>query len=320
MGRRVGPRAALFGGVAGLLPDADVFIGSANDPLLAIEYHRQFTPSLAFIPAGGLIAPLPWFVAARYRAQWKPILAATTVGYATHGLLDACTTYGTQLFWPFSTRRTALNWISIVDPVFTLAPLIGVVLAVRARRRRPAAIALVFCLAYLGLGAWQEQRALAAQGQIAQARGHDIVRGEVFPTLGNHIVWRSLYQSGETLYANRIRVPWWGPIQWSEGTAIPALTETDLSAAALADPRVPKDFARFSWFSNGWIARAPGDADVIGDVRYSLRTGAFDPVWGVRFHPGAAIPTEWVERSADRELALTELWAEIIDARHWKNK
>ncbi|MGH8728963.1 MAG: hypothetical protein ACREV9_12610, partial [Burkholderiales bacterium] len=129
-----------------------------------------------------------------------------------------------------------------------------------------------------------------------------------------------LYQSGETLYANRIRAPWWGQAQWSEGTAIPALREADLSAAAHADPRVRRDFARFGWFSNGWVARSPQDTSVIGDMRYSLRTGAFDPVWGVRFHPGAGVPTEWVERSSDRESALAELWAEIINAKQWKNR
>lgn len=312
MGWRLGPRAALMGGVAGVLPDADILIGSARDPLLSIEYHRQFTHALAFIPFGGLIAALPWFARKRNRLQWKPVLAATTAAYATHGLLDACTTYGTQLFWPFSTHRVAFNWISIIDPVFTLALFAGVVFAVRGRTQRPAAVALALCLVYLGIGAWQQDRALEIQTQIAHAQGHGVVRGEVFPTIGNQIVWRSLYQSGETLYANRIRVPWWGQTQWSEGAAVAILNEADLSEDALADPRVRKDFARFSWFSNGWIARAPRDVDVIGDVRYSLRTGAFDPVWGVRFHPGAAVATEWVDRTSDRELRLRELWAELI--------
>ncbi|MGH8729904.1 MAG: metal-dependent hydrolase, partial [Burkholderiales bacterium] len=185
MGRRLGPRAALIGGVAGVLPDADVLIGSPSDPLLAIEYHRQFTHALAFIPVGGLIAALPWFVRRRNRLEWKPILAATTAAYATHGLLDACTTYGTQLFWPFSAHRIAFNWISVIDPLFTLVLLVGVGLAVRGRTQRPAAVALALCSVYLGIGAWQEEQALAAQAKIVHTRGHDIVRREVFPTIGN---------------------------------------------------------------------------------------------------------------------------------------
>ena len=42
------------------------------------------------------------------------------MGYATHGLLDSCTSYGTQLFWPFSDVRVAWDTMSIVDPLFTV--------------------------------------------------------------------------------------------------------------------------------------------------------------------------------------------------------
>ena len=45
-------------------------------------------------------------------------------GYATHGLLDACTSYGTVLFWPFSNERLTWNNISIVDPLLTIPALI----------------------------------------------------------------------------------------------------------------------------------------------------------------------------------------------------
>ena len=34
------------------------------------------------------------------------------LGYATHGMLDACTSYGTQLLWPFTNHRYAFNTIS----------------------------------------------------------------------------------------------------------------------------------------------------------------------------------------------------------------
>ena len=44
----------------------------------------------------------------------------STIGYATHGIIDSLTSYGTQLFWPFSNDRFATNTISIIDPLFTL--------------------------------------------------------------------------------------------------------------------------------------------------------------------------------------------------------
>lgn len=38
----------------------------------------------------------------------------------THPLLDSLTTYGTQLFWPFSDFRVSISNISIVDPLYTI--------------------------------------------------------------------------------------------------------------------------------------------------------------------------------------------------------
>jgi hypothetical protein len=71
-------------------------------------------------------------------------------------------------------------------------------------------------------------------------------------------------------------------------------------------------FARFAWFSEQWVARSPDDPAVLGDMRYSLSTEAFDPIWGIRFL-AAGTPTEieWVNRSRDRRVSARELWAEF---------
>jgi inner membrane protein len=49
---------AWLGCIAGMAPDIDVFIQSPTDPILFLEYHRQFTHSLIFIPIGALICSL----------------------------------------------------------------------------------------------------------------------------------------------------------------------------------------------------------------------------------------------------------------------
>jgi hypothetical protein len=90
------------------------------------------------------------------------------------------------------------------------------------------------------------------------------------------------------------------------------LTEADLSPQARADQRIVRDFRRFSWFSDGWTARTPGSPDVIGDVRYSLRTDAFQPVWGVRFHHDADQATEWIDRTDKRDITLALVWSEVV--------
>lgn len=310
-GRRLGPRALLIGAAGGVLPDADVFIRSAADPLLAVETHRQFTHALAFIPFGGFIAALPWLGRRANRAIWKTIAGAAIVGYATHGLLDACTTYGTQLFWPFSDARVAWDTISVIDPIFTLALLVGTIASAVRRSRVPAAVALCLCLLYLVAGGVQRNRASHVQAKLAAAREHPIARGKVFPTIGNNLVWRSLYRSGDTLFVDRIRVPWFGEPRFSPGTSVRADDEEGLTAAERSVPRVVRDFRRFRWFSDGWLARDADDPSVIGDVRYSMRTDAFDAIWGIRFHPQRAIPTEWVNRSRSRRIDVGDLWDEI---------
>ncbi len=310
--RPLGARAWLPGAAGALLPDVDALIRSSTDPLLYAEFHRHFTHSLAFIPIGGAIAALPWIIA-RTRGDAVRYLAAAVAGYATHGLLDACTTYGTLLFWPFSDRRVAWNVISIVDPLFTGLLLAGVAAAVIWRRALPAAIALAVAALYLGAGAVQHGRAAEAQARLVALRGHGSARAAVFPAFATTIVWRSLYQHDDTLYMDRIRVPWFGGRQWSEGYAMRLATARGLPRPVAADARLRRDFDRFAWFAGGWIAQTP-EAAVIGDARYSSSAAQFDPVWGIRFRPGEPVPIEWIDRSAQRRVDPRELWNELRGA------
>jgi inner membrane protein len=299
----------LVGAVGGLLPDLDVLIRSSSDPLLAIEYHRHFTHSLAFIPLGGLLAALPWLLFRTQRLRWRLLWLAGMLGYATHGVLDACTNYGTHLFWPFSDERTAWHWITTIGPLLTLILLVGLAVAVRRRTRRAAAMAVLLGVAYVALSAVQQDRAFDAQKMIAAGRGHTIARGEIFPTVGNPFIWRSLYEANGVLHTDRIRVTL-GTV-WKAGHQVALLREADLPPEVQANERTRNDFTRFSYFSDGWVARAVADPSIIGDARYSLSTESFEPIWGVRFDPAAVQPTAWVDRTAQNRIPASALWAEI---------
>lgn len=284
----------------------DVLIRSSVDPLLAIEHHRGFTHSLLFIPVGGIVAALPFAVQLeRVQRRWAAL--AAILAYASHTLLDAATTYGTQWFWPFSQSRVGLDIISIIDPLFTFVLLAGTI-AASFGRRRIAVIALALCVAWLGAGFIQRERASAVQKRLAAARGDRLERGEVFPTIGNTLVWRSIYASNGMLRIDRIRVPWRGSATFAAIDAVPLTT----AEASGGDARLRRDFERFAWFSGGWIARSPSDATVIGDARYSLRTDRYEPVWGIRFRPETDPPIEWVNRTRERDPGVAQLWNEIV--------
>ena len=302
--------AWLPGAVGALLPDADAAIRSASDPLLYAEFHRHFTHSLVFIPIGGTLAALPWILRRATRPHWKAYLAAATTGYATHGLLDASTTWGTRLLWPFSHMRVGWNWISIIDPLFTIILLTGAGLAVWRRALTPAAVALALCAADLGAGAVQHHRALEAQQQLARARGHQPVQRDAFPGFASNVLWRSLYRHGDRLYMDRIRVPLIGTPTWSPGTTVRALEEVPVETAG--DAARERDLRRFAHFTNRWMARAADDPGLIGDARYSMSTQEFVPVWGIRFrNDDVRRNVAWIDRSAQRRVDLLQMLREL---------
>ncbi|MBI1886767.1 MAG: metal-dependent hydrolase, partial [Nitrosomonadales bacterium] len=132
--------ATVTGFLAALLADADALIRSGTDPLLVLEYHRQFTHSLIFIPAGALLVTLllwPAFKALRYPIAFRRIYLYALLGCATSGLLDACTSYGTHLLWPFTGERIAWSIVPIFDPLFSL--LLGAMLLFGLRSRKTLA-------------------------------------------------------------------------------------------------------------------------------------------------------------------------------------
>jgi inner membrane protein len=313
-GRRLGRTAAGAGALAAFAPDADVFIRSAVDPLVAIEHHRGFTHALAFAPVGAAVVAALWLFSPGWRSRhrWPLLWLCCTVAYLTHPLLDASTTYGTQLFWPFSTVRIGWDAIAIIDPIFTAILCSGLAVALLRQRVGATRVALLLAAGYVGWGFVQHARALAAQRTLAAGRGHIIERAEAMPTLGNNIVWRALYLHEGRIHSDRLRVGWFSAPQVREGWSLPVVRRAHLTAEELARDR-QRSFERFAWFSDHWVARSPADATVLADMRYSLSAEAFDPIWGIRFlGPDATSDIAWVNRSRERRIAPGELWREIV--------
>ena len=312
-GKRLGPRAAVIGALAAFAPDADVFIRSDQDPLMYAEFHRHFTHSFAFTPVGGLLIAALWFAWPKQRPEWGALWFCATLGWLSHCLLDAATSWGTRLYWPFSDYRVGWDLIAIVDPTFTLILAVGVTVALRRKQWLFATVSLLLCAGYLLLGGIQHQRALEVQAQLGAERGHrTLVRHEMMPTWANLVVWRSLYEHDGRIYSDRIRAGFFSAPQVREGRSLPKISMEHLSSAErAADEHLPA-FARFVHFSDGWLARSPSEPTVIGDARYSLDASEFEPIWGIRYRePSAAVPVEWVSRTRNRQLGLGELWDEI---------
>ena len=199
--------AGTLGFLAGMAADLDVLIRSEADPLMFLEYHRQFTHALIFIPVGGLICALAlhWVLGRRWQLTFVQTFLFCTLGYATHPLLDSATSYGTMLFWPFSEERFALSIVSVVDPLFTLPVLVLVVLSGFRRKPALARIALAWAVLYLTAGALQHQAARAMAEEVAASRGHRPIRLEVKPSFANILVWKTIYETPDRFYVDAVR-------------------------------------------------------------------------------------------------------------------
>ena len=186
----------IIGFLAGMFPDIDIFFRSNHDPLLFLEFHRQFTHSLIFIPVGSFIFTIIFyglffrFIPFSFVKTWL----FATMGYATHGLLDACTSYGTQLFWPFSNERISWNNISIIDPIFTIPLLVLLILSIIKKHSFWAKIALGWAFIYLIIGYIQNHRAEHVAKEIVSQRNHQSEIIRVKPSFGNLILWKTIYQ------------------------------------------------------------------------------------------------------------------------------
>ena len=295
--------AALLGCLAGLAPDLDVFIQSSTDPLLFLEYHRQFTHALVFIPVGAAIVALALHGFARRRLRFRETYLACLLGYATHGLLDACTSYGTLLLWPFSDYRVAWNNVSVVDPSFTVPVLALAILATTLRRRGFALAGLAWALAYLGLGVVQNHRAEDAGARLAAMRGHEPQRLTAKAAFANLLVWKVVYEHDGRYYVDGVRTG--TTVSVCPGASVARLDlERDLPWLD-ADSQQARDVERFRWFSDGYVALDPSVPNRVIDMRYSLVPNEIDPLWGVELDPDAP-PDRHVRYVTDRAARVAQ--------------
>ncbi len=196
LGRKVGPRAALWGAVCGTLPDLDVLI-PYGDPVRDFTFHRAESHSLFWLSvASPPLALLISRISRKAGASWREWLALVWLALVTHPLLDAFTVYGTQILLPFSDYPVGLGSIFIIDPLYTLPLVAGVLAAMRLRRHAPDraqrwnAAGLAASTAYL---AWT----LIAQAQVAGVVNRSLAatpladgRVLVTPTPFNSLLWR----------------------------------------------------------------------------------------------------------------------------------
>lgn len=126
LGNRIGKKAALAGAFVATIPDLDVLLRVFYSSYDMLRIHRGISHSLIFGVFGALVLSLLFKRTKLFsqvslvRLWWFNALCLVT-----HSLLDFCTSYGTQLFLPFSDMRLGIDIVNVVDPVYTVPLLIG---------------------------------------------------------------------------------------------------------------------------------------------------------------------------------------------------
>lgn len=298
-------QSALVGAVCGTLPDLDVFIDH-GDAIRNMTFHRTESHSLLFLT---LISPvLAWLIAGvlKAKAEFPRWWVAVWLALITHPLLDLMTVYGTQLGLPFTDFPYAIGSMFIVDPLYTLPLLAGIVLALllrgeRGRRWNNRGLALsTGYLAWSMLAqAWvthKVEASLAQQGIVYE-------KLLVTPTALNTLVWRVVsvtdeaYREGYYSLFSPSK-----PLETQRYPRDPALRE-----------QVRGDWyvERVAWFSQGVynLRQQKGGVQVI-----DLRMGE-EPSYSFTFQLGPLpldhqrhLPTQ----QADSRPSLSTMWQQFL--------
>ncbi len=274
--------ASMIGFLAGLSPDIDIFIRSDTDPLLFLEYHRHFTHSLFFIPIGSLLCAIVFYYvfAKKFNFSFRNTYIFSLIGYATHGVIDSFTTYGTQLLWPFSNERIAWNSISVIDPLFTLPVIILCVITLIKGDKKYSFYAIAWMLMYQLAGFIQKDRAENIIYDYAKIKGHDVNEIEAKPSFANIVVWKVIYSDDSNYYVNAIKLGLSPKIY--PGEMIKKLDIRKDFKWLEPSTQQAKDVQRFRWFSNNYLGISKHNKNIIYDIRFSSIPNEVEGLWGIQ--------------------------------------
>ncbi len=178
------------------LPDIDAALRLFTDYFSYVMHHRGLTHSLVFAPVFALLpAAITYKLGSvkNFRLLWSFAL----IGICVHIFFDLITTFGTRILYPLSDKRFALDWMFIIDPVFTgsMALLLLSAKILKRRARILVRITLVFVIAYLSLEAFLQTIALKRVHEAAAQRAVVPVYSSALPQPFSIFRWNGLVQT-----------------------------------------------------------------------------------------------------------------------------
>jgi inner membrane protein len=261
-GKHCNAKVLLAGAALGTLPDLDVILDYGDAVQNTIK-HRGFSHSLLTLPPLALL--ISWLYCLRYSDSFwtlSRVFFLTISVLVTHTLLDAMTTYGTQLIWPFEGYFELRN-VFIIDPLYTLPLLLGIGFALMSKHKggRWCQSVVLLSTLYLGWGYVSQQviSERVEQNLLAQKLPNQQVL--ITPTAFNTLLWRVVVMDDG---------------QYWEGLA--SVLDKDKHIDFIARPlghwpleETPNTLKGLNAFSHGYLNyRVEEDALIVSDLRLGM--------------------------------------------------
>ncbi len=311
LGRKVGNKAMLYGAIAGTIPDLDIFASHFTDVVTSLEIHRGFTHSFLF---AALFAPVLGYLVSLYEksANWKQWSWLLFFGFVTHSLLDAHTTWGTQLFWPFDLRVAYKN-IFVIDPLYTLPLMIGVILAMNQKisspkRKKYNRLGLIISSSYLLLTIFLKGITYLKFEEALKKQGIAYSEMETKPTALNSVLWSANVKTSNSFLIGYYSLFDTQPITFAEYSKNHHL---------LGNLRNKGKIIRMIKITNGWYTISEENGELnFNDLRYgtlSLDSAATNFVFSykIKKQNEALTFTEKPKGSRDAKKLMRQLWQRI---------
>lgn len=245
----------------------------------AITVAILFFPLFVWLVRALLRSPV-WEGANRGQWSWLFFWAIFT-----HPLLDACTTYGTQLFQPFSDYRAAFNNISVADPMYTLPFLLLVLAALIAGRKRQRLrralnwSGLIVSSLYLLLTFFNKYH---VQGVFRRSLAEEKIAYHRFmtaPTILNNLLWQGIAEGDTAYYHGLYSI-------LDEEARVQNFTVIPKNHHLLPTEDYARDLEVLTWFSDGYFSileRKDGRLQY-NDLRFGSLNQSFDEPSDFVFH------------------------------------
>src|SRR5229473_2266360 len=202
---------------AGILADLD---GQSFHwgPSAFLTFYRTYFHSVIAAVLLSLAVTLPFLLrkpepGAKHISP-APIFVAALAAALLHLLMDVCQSAGVELFWPFSARRFALDWVAHADLWLlgillpTLSGLVTEEIGAKSkgpRGRIGACLALAAMVLYIGVRFVLHGDALAAM-ESRTYRGQSPRRLAAFAESGSPFRWRGIVETDSALHELEVSV------------------------------------------------------------------------------------------------------------------